>query len=67
MPFSANVKILKRRLHGRPLFTGKVSRPCALGNHAQYVEEALNPAMAVRQHANARAVTKVTAAAIATR
>jgi len=52
VPFPANVKILKRRLHGRPLFAGKASGMRTFSNHTQDVEEMLNPAMAVFQHAD---------------
>jgi S-adenosylmethionine hydrolase len=52
MPFATHVKILERSLHGRRLFAGKAASMRSLGDQTQYFKEALNPAMAVFEHAN---------------
>src|ERR1035441_1673100 len=52
VPFATYVKILKRSLYSRPLFTGKAPGVRTLGDQAHDVEEVLNPAMTVFQHAN---------------
>jgi hypothetical protein len=46
------MKVLKGSLYGEPLFASKAPGVCAFSNYAQDVEEALNPAMAVFQHAD---------------
>jgi hypothetical protein len=46
------VKILKSRPYSRLLFAGKAPSVRTLGDQAQDVEEVLNPAMAVLQHAD---------------
>ncbi len=52
MPFAPNMKVLKGSLYGGPLFAGEAPGVCTFSNHAQDVEEMLNPAMTVFQHAN---------------
>src|ERR1035441_4310616 len=52
VPFATHVEILKCSLNGGSLFAGKAPRVPALSNQAQDVEEMLDPAMAIFQHAN---------------
>jgi hypothetical protein len=46
------MKVLKGSLYGGPLFAGKTPGVRSIRDQAEDVEEVLNPAMAVFQHAN---------------
>ena len=52
VPFATRVKVLERSFYSRLLFAGKAPGVRTLDHQAQDVEEVLNPAMAVLQHAD---------------